>query len=113
MLLDAVLDSPTIDWLATERDEIAYFTRLLGARLLRDELPHLAFGAPGKTAVRYFPDKMPIGVDPDVSGLDLAHIAGAKWRDDVRRARRVPAEACQKSVSIQTLLCRVHPAMAR
>ncbi len=52
MLLDAVLDTPTIAWLATERDKIAYFTRLLGTRLLRDELPSLTFGAPGKTTVR-------------------------------------------------------------
>lgn len=74
MLLDAVLDSPTIDWLATERDKIAYFTRLLGTRLLRDELPHLAFGAPGKTTVRYFPDKMPIGVDRESRTMVLAYL---------------------------------------
>ena len=74
MLLDAVLDTPTIAWLATERDKIAHFTRLLGTRLLREELPSLTFGGPGKTTVRYFPDKMPIGVDPDGRTLVFAYL---------------------------------------
>lgn len=65
MLLDAVLGSPDVTWLATEREKLAHFIRLLGTRLQREEMPHLVFGQPGNSAVRYFPDKMPIGVDPD------------------------------------------------
>ena len=74
MLLDAVLSSPEIEWLATERDKVAYFTRLLGTRLRREELPRLAFGKLGNTTVRYFPDKMPIGMDPDGRTLIFAYL---------------------------------------
>ena len=65
MLLDAVLGSPDLTWIATERDKLAHFIRFLGIRLRREELPQLVFGQPGNSAVRFFPDKMPIGVDPD------------------------------------------------
>jgi len=62
MLLDAVLASPDVSWLATERDKLAHFTLLLRTQLQRDELPHLTFGCGDQVTVRYFPDKLPIGV---------------------------------------------------
>jgi hypothetical protein len=63
MLLDAVLGSRDLTWLATERDKLAHFT--LTTRLSREELPRLVFrGATGET-VRYFPDKLPIGIQAD------------------------------------------------
>ena len=62
MLLDAVLASPDVTWLATERDKLAHFTLLLRTQLQRDELPHLTFGGGDHVTVRYFPDKLPIGV---------------------------------------------------
>ena len=65
MLLDAVLASQHLGWLATERDKLAHFTILLGTQLRREDLPRLTFGDDGKTTVRYFPDKLPIGLDPD------------------------------------------------
>ncbi len=65
MLLDAVLASRNITWLATEREKVTHFTRLLHTRINRDELPHLTFGRDGAKTVRYFPDKLPIGVHSD------------------------------------------------
>lgn len=65
MLLDAVLASRELTWLATERDKLAHFTILLGTQLRREELPQLTFGQEGNITVRYFPDKLPIGLDPD------------------------------------------------
>lgn len=65
MLLDAVLSTHDLTWLATERDKLAHFILLLGTQLRREELPHLVFGQNGKTTVRHFPDKFPIGQDPD------------------------------------------------
>lgn len=61
MVLDAVLASPDLTWLATEQEKVSHFTRK--TRLQARELPHLAFGTPPKTTVRYFPDKLPIGLD--------------------------------------------------
>jgi hypothetical protein len=65
MLLDTVLAGRELSWLATERDKLAHFTVLLGTRFRREELPHLTFGQEAKTTVRYFPDKLPIGLDVD------------------------------------------------
>jgi hypothetical protein len=61
MVLDAVLASPELTWLATEREKVAHFTRK--TRLQPRELPHLTFGTLPKTTVRYFPDKLPIGLE--------------------------------------------------
>lgn len=65
MLLDAVLSQPDLTWLATERDKVAHFTLLLRDRLRPNEFPHLRFGTGRQMTVRYFADKMPIGVDAD------------------------------------------------
>jgi hypothetical protein len=61
MVLDAVLASADVTWLATERDKLAHFTLLLKSRLDREELPHLRFAAGTSTTIRY-PDRLPIGV---------------------------------------------------
>ena len=65
MLLDAVLDRRTLTWLGTEQDKRRYFSRCLGARLKLTEFPQVRFGRGEKTTTRYFPDKMPIGVEPE------------------------------------------------
>lgn len=68
MLLDAVLSRPDIDWLATEREKLAHFTSRVHGRLEAQDLPALTFGTPPQTTVRYFPDKLPIGLDPGDDG---------------------------------------------
>jgi hypothetical protein len=62
MVLDAVLAESELRWLATEREKVSHFSRQ--TRLQPHEFPHLTFGTPPSTTVRYFPDKLPIGVDP-------------------------------------------------
>src|ERR1700736_6585486 len=64
MILDAVLADTRYTWLGTEQDKLAYF--ILGplkTRLQKDEYPHLVFGEGDNHTVRYFPDKLPIGVE--------------------------------------------------
>jgi hypothetical protein len=63
MVLDAVLAEPERTWLTTERDKLAYFT--LTYRTPRPDLPTLTFRADDEETTRYFPDKLPIGLDPD------------------------------------------------
>jgi hypothetical protein len=63
MLLDAVLADRHLQWLATERDKVAYFT--LTHRVTRTDLPALTFRAGARETVRYFADKLPIGLGPD------------------------------------------------
>jgi hypothetical protein len=62
MVLDHVLTSKQIVWLASERDKLAHFTLRLGTSFEREDLPHLSFGIGERTSVRYFPYKLPIGV---------------------------------------------------
>ena len=63
MVLDGVLADRRHRWLATEREKIAHFTRV--TRLSRSELPHISFGVQPDETVRYFAEKLPIGIDPD------------------------------------------------
>ena len=82
MLLDAVLARPDITWLATERDKVEHFSFRVGHLLHRDEFPHLDFGDAGSTTTRYFPDRLPIGVDPDHHGHVFLYLV----------TRRVPVD---------------------
>jgi hypothetical protein len=63
MLLDGVLAARDVKWLATERDKVEHFSR--ATRLRSHELPHVRFGCEPNVTVRYFPDKLPIGLDAD------------------------------------------------
>jgi hypothetical protein len=62
MLLDAVLDDPACAWLGPARDKRRHFMRQLGDRLERELYPQLSFGDGPARQVRFFPDKLPIGV---------------------------------------------------
>lgn len=61
MLLDAVVGDAKHAWLGTERDKVAYFDDAFEGdwRLL---YPRLSFGEGRDRTVRYFPDKLPIGI---------------------------------------------------
>ncbi len=65
MVLDTVLASSDMTWLATERDKLAHFSLLLKSRVDREELPQLTFGRGAAKTIRYFPDRQPIGVAAD------------------------------------------------
>jgi hypothetical protein len=65
MILDAVLDDRTHTWLGTEADKRMYFMRRLRDAVPLDEFPRLTFGRAPTRTVRHFPDKLPIGVQPN------------------------------------------------
>ncbi|HUE87987.1 MAG TPA: hypothetical protein VMO26_18085 [Vicinamibacterales bacterium] len=66
MLLDAVLADTHYTWLGTENDKLAYFILgLLKTEFRKDWYPHLTFGEGDNKTIRYFPDKLPIGVPRD------------------------------------------------
>ena len=64
MLLDAVLDDREFIWLGPSMDKRRHFIRHLGDRLEVRDYPHLLFGDGPEKTVRYFPDKLPIGMQP-------------------------------------------------
>lgn len=82
MLLDAVIARPDITWLATEREKLEHFSLCLGNRLHRDEFPHLLFGEGESATPRYFPDRLPIGLDPHGHGYLFLYLI----------TRRVPVD---------------------
>ena len=63
MVLDAVLGERRLQWLGAEREKVEYFSTATTLRL--KELPHLVFGAGPEKTIRYFPDKLPIGITGD------------------------------------------------
>lgn len=74
MILDAVLDAPSLLWLASEREKVEHFSMTLGQVLRREEFPRLVFGEGIRRTVRYFPDRLPIGVAPDGRGYVFAFL---------------------------------------
>ena len=65
MVLDAVLADRSVVWLGSEHEKRYYFIKRLGDSLRDNEYPRLVFGEPPNVTVRYFPDKLPIGYEPD------------------------------------------------
>lgn len=65
MVLDAVLGDRTVIWLGTETDKRSYFIRQRQWDIYPPELPRLTFGSGARSTIRYFPDKLPIGVQRD------------------------------------------------
>ncbi|MBI4265181.1 MAG: hypothetical protein HY657_12465 [Acidobacteria bacterium] len=65
MLLDIVLGDKQHTWLGTEKDKLAYFRALdiFGRKLDDEYFPRLHFGQGPQKAIRYFPDKLPIGIE--------------------------------------------------
>jgi hypothetical protein len=62
MVLDAVLVTPHLRWLATEREKVEHFVRRHSLPLA--DLPSIGFSSPTGTTQRFFADKLPIGIGP-------------------------------------------------
>lgn len=60
-LLDAVLTSPDVVWLATAEEKQVHLSGV--ANIAADKAPHLSVGEGASRTVRVFPDKVPIGID--------------------------------------------------
>ena len=63
MLIDAMLASPDIVWLATPDEKVAHLSTL--TRIPLDDLPHVTIGHGDARQVRYFTDRLPLGVHPE------------------------------------------------
>lgn len=62
MILDGVLADRDCWWMGTERDKRSYFATTRQAGGSAPEYPQIAFGRGPQKTIRYFPDKLPIGV---------------------------------------------------
>jgi hypothetical protein len=82
MVLDAVLGDRERTWLATEEEKLTHFT--LVRRVERRDLPTLTFRAGDAETVRYFPDKLPIGVGGDGSAYVFLYLLNRDLPVDFR-----------------------------
>ena len=62
MMLDGVLDDRSCWWMSSERDKRSYFATTRQIGLSAPQYPQIAFGSGPQKTIRYFPDKLPIGV---------------------------------------------------
>ena len=83
----------SLTWLATEREKVAYFT---GGGVSTAHLPSLTFRSADEETVRYFPDKLPIGVGSRWPDIRLSVSRDAQHADGLspvpRAARRAAPE---------------------
>lgn len=81
MVLDTILEHPDIVWLATPEEKVAHLTTLTGVPL--EDLPQLLIGQGEARQVRYFPDRLPIGIHPE-RRVVLVYLLVDPWRDEFR-----------------------------
>ncbi len=60
MVLDAIVEDPDLVWLSTADEKAAHLLAL--TRITTADLPHVAVGEGEQRRVRYFPDRLPIGI---------------------------------------------------
>jgi hypothetical protein len=81
MVLDTILGHPDIVWLATPDEKVAHLTTL--TRVPLEDLPHVVIGQGDARQVRYFPDRLPIGIHPE-GRVVLVYLVVDPSRDEFR-----------------------------
>jgi hypothetical protein len=81
MVLDATVETPDLVWLATAEEKAAHLTAL--AAIDPADLPHVTIGEGDKRTIRYFPDRLPIGVHPEGRGV-LVYVVTEQILDEFR-----------------------------
>jgi hypothetical protein len=109
MVLDGVLADRRRTWFATEEDKLAHFT--LAHRIARPDLPSLTFRSQDAETVRYFPDKLPIGVDRD-SAYTFLYVVTRPGPVDFRAFLERHAELL-RSLKAWTIRLLIPPHFAR
>ena len=89
MVLDAVMADRNVSWLGTEHDKLPLLRPAIGVP--RHHLPSVTFRSADEETIRYFPEKLPIGVGRDGLihvFLYLRHLQRADGFSPVPRASR-------------------------
>ena len=82
IVLDTVLGAPSVRWLATAHEKLAYFKAL--TPLGPEDLPQIIFQNSAGRTVRHFPDKLPIGVHPDRDTHEFVYVVNRHIPVDFR-----------------------------
>ena len=81
MVLDAIVEDPDLVWLGTAEEKSAHLTTLL--RIEPADLPHISTGGGDARTVRYFPDRLPVGIHPAGRGV-VVYVVTDPWLDEFR-----------------------------
>jgi len=81
MLLDAIVEDPDMAWLATAEQKAADLTALTSIE--PTDLPHVTVGEGDARKVRYFPERLPIGIHAAGRGV-LVYVFAAPGMGEFR-----------------------------
>lgn len=81
MVLDAIVEDPEMIWLGTAEDKANHLTALTG--ITPEDLPHVTVGDGAPRRTRYFPDRLPIGIQLAGRGV-LVYLVLDPTLDDFR-----------------------------
>ncbi len=105
MVLDAIVEDPDLVWLGTAEEKAAHLTAL--TRIARADLPHVTVGQGDSKIVRYFPERLPIGIHLAGRGV-VVYVVSDPWLDDFRVFLERPA-ASLRALPAWTLRIVVPP----
>lgn len=94
MVLDAIVEDPEMVWLGTTEDKTAHLTALTS--IAPEGLPHVTSGIGDRRTVRYFPDRLPIGVHLAGRGVVVYVVLARAWRQGRFRRRSSPEPGWSK-----------------
>jgi hypothetical protein len=81
MVLDAIVEDPDLVWLATAEEKAAHLTALTATA--PTDLPHVTVGGGDLRKVRYFPERLPIGIHLAGRGV-IVYVVADPRLDDFR-----------------------------
>ena len=81
MVLDALVEDADLVWLGTAEEKTVHLTML--TRIDPKDLPHAVVGEGDGREVRYFPDRLPIGIHLAGRGV-VVYVVTDPWLDDFR-----------------------------
>ena len=81
MVLDAIVEDPDLVWLGTADEKTAHLLAL--TRIEHADLPHVSVGEGEARTVRYFPDRLPIGIHLAGRGV-VVYVVTDPWPDEFR-----------------------------
>jgi hypothetical protein len=81
MVLDAIVEDPDLVWLGTADEKAAHLLAL--TRIEEADLPHVSVGEGDSRTVRYFPDRLPIGIHLAGRGV-VVYVVTDPWLDEFR-----------------------------
>ena len=81
MVLDAVVEDADLVWLGTADEKAAHLLAL--TRIEQADLPHVSVGEGETRRVRYFPDRLPLGIQLAGRGV-VVYVVTDPWLDEFR-----------------------------